>query len=137
MINRKNLPSLFSDSDKSLFSMWDDMLEIEDRFPKVDISETDKEVIVKANVPGIKPEDIDIDVNPDNIKLSGKTEREKEEKNKKVYRYEREYGTFSRVIGLPANVDTEKVSAKVKNGVLTVNLKKTKKEKRKIKIETE
>ncbi len=134
---RKNLPSLFSDSEiPSLFEM-DELFDFEPKFPKVDISESEKEVVVTANVPGIKSENIEIDVNPDSIKISGKKEKEKEEKKKKFYRYEREYGEFSRFFPLPAEVDPDKVEAKMKDGVLNINLKKTKKEKKKIKIETE
>ncbi len=137
MKNRKNLPSLFSDPEKNFLSLWDDFLDFEPKFPKVDISENEKEVVVKANVPGMKAEDIDIDVNPDSVKLSGKTEQEKEEKKKKFYRFEREYGEFSRFFSLPATIDPSKVSAKIKNGVLTINLEKTKQDKKRIKIETE
>ncbi len=137
MKNRKNLPSLFSDSEKNFMSMWDDFLDLEPKFPSVDISENEKEVVVKANVPGINAEDINIDVNTDTLKLSGKTEEEKEDKKKKFYRYERQYGEFSRFFSLPARVDPSNVKAKIKNGVLTINLKKTKQDKKKVQIETE
>lgn len=107
-------------------------------FPKVDISEDEEEITVTANVPGIKADDIELEVAPDNITLSGKTEKETEEKKKKFYRYEREYGSFSRTLPLPAEIDPDKVSAKVKDGVLTVTLPKVKSgRKKKVKVEKE
>jgi len=105
-------------------------------FPKVDIAETDKEIKVVADVPGVDPEKLEIEVSDDALSLSGRLESEKEEKDKKFYRFEREYGEFRREFLLPAKVNPDKVSAKIKNGVLTVVLpkaevKKTKKVKAK------
>lgn len=107
-------------------------------FPKVDISETEKEIKITANVPGIDSDKIDIDVGDDYISISGRTEREEEDKDKKIYRYEREYGEFRREFSLPAKVKKDEVSAKVKNGVLTVVLPKAKEDKKnKIKVKAE
>lgn len=107
-------------------------------FPKVDISETDEAVKVVANVPGVDPDKIEIEVNDDLLTISGAVEKQQEEKNEKFYRFERGYGEFRRQFGLPAKVDPNKVSAKVKNGVLTIILPKTEKElNKKIKVEKE
>lgn len=108
-------------------------------FPKVDVSETDSEIKVAANVPGIDPEKIDIEVGDDYLALSRKIEKEnKDQENGKVYRYEREYGEFRREFALPARVDKEGIVAKVKNGVLSVTLPKTKDERKsKIKVQVE
>ncbi|MBU6430882.1 MAG: Hsp20/alpha crystallin family protein [Patescibacteria group bacterium] len=107
-------------------------------FPKVDISETEKEIKITANVPGIDSDKIDIDVGDDYISISGRTEKEEEEKDKKIYRYEREYGEFRREFSLPVKVKKDEVSAKVKNGVLTINLPKIEEEKKsKIKVKAE
>jgi HSP20 family protein len=107
-------------------------------FPKVDISETDEAVKVVANVPGVDPDKIEIEVNENILTLSGVVEKEKEEKNEKFYRFERGYGEFRRQFSLPAKVNPEKVSAKIKNGVLTIILPKAQEElKKKIKIEKE
>ena len=108
-------------------------------FPKVDVSETDTEIRVRANVPGIDPEKLDIEVGDDYLALSGKIEHEeKDEKKGKVYRYEREYGEFRREFSLPARVDKDKIVAKAKNGVLTITMPKLEDEKRaKIKVEVE
>lgn len=108
-------------------------------FPKVDVTETDTEIVVRANVPGIDPEKINIEVGDDYLSLSGAIEKEeKEEKKGKVYRYEREYGEFQRSFTLPARVKKDGVVAKAKNGVLTITLPKAEEERRaKVKIEVE
>lgn len=109
-------------------------------FPKVDVSETDTEIKVVANIPGIDPEKVDVEIGDDYLSLSGKLEKEVEDKDAKgkVYRYEREYGEFRRSFTLPARVDKEKIVAKAKNGVLTLTLPKSEEEKhKKIKIEVE
>lgn len=107
-------------------------------FPKIDISETEKEIKITANIPGIDSDKINIDVGDDYISISGKTEKEEEEKNKKIHRYEREYGEFRREFSLPTKVKKDEVSAKVKNGVLTIVLPKSEEEKKsKVKVKAE
>lgn len=108
-------------------------------FPKVDVSETDNEIKVVANVPGIDPDKLNIEVGDDYLSLSGKIEKEnKDEKDGKVYRYEREYGEFRREFALPARVKADQISAKAKNGVLTITLPKSEEEKKhKVKVEIE
>lgn len=109
-------------------------------FPKVDVSETDNEIKVVANVPGIDPEKVDIEVGDDYLSISGKIEKEQEEKDKKgkVYRYEREYGEFRREFSLPARVNKDGIVAKARNGVLTITLPKSEEEKKqRVKIEVE
>lgn len=108
-------------------------------FPKVDVSETDKEIKVVANVPGIDPDKLNIEVGDDYLSLSGKIEKEnKDEKDGKVYRYEREYGEFRREFALPARVKANQISAKAKNGVLTITLPKSEEEKKhRVKVEIE
>jgi HSP20 family protein len=107
-------------------------------FPKVDIAETEDEVKITANLPGLDPKDVEIEVNEDSISLSGKIEKEEEKSDAKVYRYEREYGEFQRMFALPARVKSDKVAAKAKNGVLTITLPKADAEKKKkVKVEAE
>jgi len=108
-------------------------------FPKVDVEETNNEILVTANVPGIDPNTINVDVGDDYLSLSGKIEKEnKDEKHGKIYRYEREYGEFRREFSLPARVNKDGIVAKSKNGVLTITLPKSEEEKKKrIKIEVE
>ena len=110
------------------------------RFPKVDVSETDKEIKVVANIPGIEPDKVDIEVGDDYLSLSGKIEKETkdEDKNGAVYRYEREYGEFRREFSLPARVNKDGIVAKAKNGVLTLILPKMEDERKtKVKVEVE
>ena len=94
--------------------------------PSVDVSETEKEVIVKAELPGMDPKDIDVSVRGDILTLHGERKQEKEEKGENFHRVERSYGSFSRSIQLPAEVDSGKVNATYKDGVLKISLPKTK-----------
>lgn len=109
-------------------------------FPKVDVEELDNEIRVTANVPGIDPNSINVEVGDDYLSLSGKIEKENKEEDKKgkVYRYEREYGEFRREFALPARVQKDSIVAKSKNGVLTITLPKSEEEmKKRVKIEVE
>lgn len=107
-------------------------------FPKVDISETDKEIKVVANVPGIDPDKIEIEVDDETLKISGRLEKEQKHKDKRFYRFEREYGEFSREFVLPTAVVTKKIRATAKNGVLTLVLPKAEPAKRKkVKVKAE
>ncbi len=108
-------------------------------FPRVDVEETEKEIKVTANIPGIDPKDVTVEVGDDYLSLSGKVEKEeKGEKKGKVYRYEREYGEFRREFSLPARVNKNSIVAKSKNGVLTITLPKSEEEiKKRIKIDVE
>lgn len=105
--------------------------------PKVDVSETDKEVIVKAEIPGMEAKDIDISMRGRVLTLKGEKKSEKEEKEENYHRVERRYGSFSRAFELPADVDSAKVKATYKDGVLKLNLPKTKEQTvKKIEIKT-
>lgn len=92
--------------------------------PPIDLSETADKIIIKAEIPGIDPKEIDISIQGDTLTIKGEKKEEKEEKGKNYYRMERRYGSFSRSIDLPASVDTNKVSAEYKNGILEINLQK-------------
>jgi HSP20 family protein len=93
--------------------------------PKVDVSETKDAVIVKAEIPGVDQKDIGLSLQEGVLTIKGEREEEKEEKDKRYHRVERSYGAFARTIRLPATVDSGKVSATFKDGVLTVTLPKT------------
>ena len=97
-----------------------------DWVPRVDIAETDKEFIIKADLPEIKKEDISITVDKGVLTLRGERKQEKEEKDKKFHRIERLYGSFTRSFTLPANVDGTKVDASFKDGILQLTIPKTK-----------
>jgi HSP20 family protein len=93
--------------------------------PTVDISETENQYEVNAEIPGLKKEDIKLSVEDNVLTLSGERKVEKETDKKNYHRIEREYGKFERSFRLPKEVDAENIKAKYKNGVLTVQLPKT------------
>jgi HSP20 family protein len=97
--------------------------------PLVDISEDDKEYLIKAEVPDIKKEDIKLAVQDDVLTISGERKSEKEEKGKRYHRVERTYGSFMRSFTLPEDADGSRVSADYKDGMLNVHLPKSEKAK--------
>jgi HSP20 family protein len=106
--------------------------------PEVDISETDGNVMVKAELPGMEAKDIDIDVTGDMLTLRGEKKIEEEKKEERYYCRERHYGSFQRSFMLPTGVEGDKVDARFKNGVLTINIPKSKESKqKKIEIKAE
>ncbi len=95
--------------------------------PRVDIKENKKAFVIKAELPGMEPEDVEITVLPDAIMLKGEKRVEEEEEGTNYYRMERSYGAFSRTIPIPGDlVDTDKADAAFKRGVLTITLPKRK-----------
>ena len=92
--------------------------------PCVDITEDDKEFVVKAELPEVKKEDVKVKVEDDVLTIRGERKAEKEEKGKKYHRIERSYGSFERSFTLPETADASKVSSEFKDGVLTVHLPK-------------
>jgi len=94
--------------------------------PSVDVSETAKEVIVKGELPGMDPKDIDVAVSGNVLSIRGERKKEQEEKGENFHRVERSYGAFARSIRLPVEVDGNKVKASYKDGVLSISLPKTK-----------
>jgi HSP20 family protein len=106
-------------------------------WPALDISERDDAVVLQAEVPGMKPEDIDISVQNNHLTLSGEKKETDERKEGEFYHSERRYGTFRREIALPSGVDADKVEAKYRDGVLTVTLPKSEEAKpRKIEVKS-
>lgn len=104
--------------------------------PKVNIAENDTEVEITADLPGMRAEDVNIEIHDGVLLLSGEhsTESKDEDKKKKYYRYERSYGSFARSFVLPSAVDEDAIEANMKDGVLSVKLPKIKQEKRKIEV---
>ncbi len=100
--------------------------EDEVRIPSIDLSETENEVVVKAEVPGIEKDNLDIEVTPDSLSLSAEVTHEREEggKGQTYHRRERVWQRFERTIPLPVEVKTEDVKAKLENGVLEIHLPK-------------
>ncbi len=93
--------------------------------PAVDISETEKEISVRVEVPGVDPNDLDLRVSGDVLVIAGEKKEESEENKKGYHHVERRFGSFHRTLRLPTEVDPEKVEAEFRNGVLTVRLGKT------------
>jgi len=94
-------------------------------FPALNITEDKDHYYVRAELPGIKADEIDLQVNGRNLSISGERKISPEGENVRYHRRERDAGKFSRVVGLPGDVDADKVEAKMVDGVLTVTLAKT------------
>lgn len=92
--------------------------------PMVDIYDKGDQLVVQAELPGVKKEDIDIRVEDNVLMLSGKREREKEVREEGYYRSERHYGHFGRSFRLPATVASDKIDASFKDGILTISMPK-------------
>ncbi len=92
--------------------------------PSVDVYETDDEVVVKAELPGTKKEDVEVTATEDQIVLSGETTESEEVKEENYYRREMRYGSFRRAVAVPHAIDPEAVSAKFTDGVLEVRAPK-------------
>ncbi len=88
--------------------------------PSFDVSETKDGYVFKADVPGVKKEDLEITMSGNRLQISGKRETELENKTDTIYTYERQYGTFSRSFTLPAGADVEHAKSDLKDGVLTL-----------------
>ena len=125
----------------SLLPSWMPRLripEIEEVSPSMDIFTEGDNVVVKAELPGMKKEDIDVSLTEDTITISGEKKKEEKIEKKDYYSFERSYGSFKRSFSLPSEVQTEKASAKFKNGVLEIRIPKTeeaKKKEKKVTIE--
>ena len=118
--------------DRALQSFWggngefENMLPASEWQPSIDISENERELQVKVDLPGIKPEDVEISVTDDRLTIKGerKEEAESDDKDTKVHRVERRYGSFYRSIALPPGTKSEDVAAEADNGVITIHLPK-------------
>ncbi len=97
--------------------------------PAIEMYEKGNDLIVKAEIPGVEKEDLSVSVTEDTLTIKGEMKREEEVKEKDYYRQERFYGSFSRTIDLPVEVDSAKAKANYKNGLLTLTLPKKKPEK--------
>lgn len=110
-----------------------------DAMPRVDIAETEQEVVVSADLPGLDEKDVSVSLDGDVLTVQGQRKDEREEKKLNYHLVERSYGEFHRSIQLPPGLDTDRVKASFKKGVLTVNLPKrpeARARKKSIEIET-
>jgi len=102
-------------------------------WPRVDMNETDEEIRITAELPGVDRDNIDVSVSDDRITIRGEKKEQEEKKGRSFYTLERSYGSFQRSFYLPCEVDSESVDASFKNGVLTVKLPKSAAERERIK----
>jgi HSP20 family protein len=110
----RDFPRFFDEGDASI-TTW---------MPAVDIYETEHDLTLKAELPGVDPKDIEARVEDGTLYLKGERKFEKESKKENYHRIERTYGSFMRSFALPTSVDADKVSAEYKDGVLTLTLPK-------------
>lgn len=92
--------------------------------PRIDVYQTENEIILKAEIPGVSKEDLDVYVDENSIRLSGQTKKGDEYKDDTVYRTERYYGSFSRTIPLPVEVRSEQAKAEYRDGILSITVPK-------------
>lgn len=126
-----------------LLSPWHDMADMQNRIrhlfaepfpgvrmfaepvgwsPAVDVTESDGNLVVKAEVPGMEKDDVEIDLQDNVLTLRGEKKQEQERTEGEMHVWERSYGSFQRAFTLPCRVDEDKVTAEVKNGLLTITL---------------
>ena len=100
--------------------------------PAIDMYQTDNEIVVKAALPGIKAEEVQINITGDVLTLKGETKHEEEKKEKAWHIREQRWGAFERSVALPTEVVTDKAKAEFENGILTITLPKAEEVKPKI-----
>lgn len=109
---------------------WSEAAALEGRLPKVDVIDRDDEVLVRAELPGVQKENLDVSVTDNTVTIKAETKREEKEEKGDFYRHEITRGTFARTVMLPSAVNSEDVRAKFKDGVLELKLPKIEKAKR-------
>lgn len=115
---------------RSFWGGWpvlDELAEDWEHTLSIDMYETEKEVIVETDLPGVTPEDVDIQVTADTVTIQGEKKEEVEEKKKDWMRRERSYGRYSRTLGLPVPVIADQAEAEFKDGTLRLVIPKEKK----------
>lgn len=114
------LEGFFEDSPLKMMSQKGGVLAA----PKLDLSETEKELHVSVELPGMKEDDLDVEFTGDALRIRGEKKDERDEKQHNFHRIERSFGMFERIVPIPKEVDREKVQATFKNGVLHITLPK-------------
>jgi len=117
---------------------WSRTDELELRAPAVDVFEEKDDIVVKAELPGIEKDNIEVNLTDHTLTIKGEKKKEEEVKEENYYRSERSYGSFMRTVDLPKDVRADKVKAAFKNGILEVRMPKTEEAKAKeIKVKVE
>ena len=120
---RSEMDRLFDRFFADAGSPWEDFFGSTGQWmPAFDVSESDKEITVRAEVPGVDPREIDVSVSGRTLTIAGEKKECTEDRGQSSYRCERRFGRFQRSIELPTSVDPSKVNAEYKNGVLTIHL---------------
>ena len=101
--------------------------------PSIDIYEEGDDVVVKAELPGMKKEDIEVNLSDDSITISGEKKKEEKVERKGYFRHERSYGSFARSFSLPSEVRTDDAKAEFRDGVLEIRVPKTEEAKKRVK----
>jgi HSP20 family protein len=143
---RELVPFDFEQMRREMDRLWDSFFEerprkrVEKRewLPSLDVAETKDDIVVKAEVPGMDPKDVEISLSNGVLTIKGEKKHEREEKEEDYHLIERSYGAFTRSVQLPAEVQSNKVNASYKNGILKVTLPKSEEAKiKEIKIKVE
>lgn len=111
--------------------------EVEAIYPTVDIYEDEASVTLKAEMPGMGKDEIDVQIADNAVTIAGEKKTEEKVERKDYYRMERSYGSFKRVLPLPAEVDAEKVKASFKDGILELKMPKAREAVKKVKVKVE
>lgn len=127
-ILNRNFDSLFPD-----FVYDEEMSSVNKLSMPVELHEHENEYLVHAELPGVKKEDLDIDIDKNHITINAKKEEEKEENDKHYKKSEFRYGEFSRTVYFPQEIDTEKTEAKLEHGILKIKAPKKESDKENIK----
>lgn len=93
--------------------------------PRLDVEDTEKELVVTAEIPGVAEKDVDVELSRDALTIRGEKREERQDERRGWYHSERSYGSFERTLPLPAEIDPDNASARFEGGVLTVRLPKT------------
>ena len=120
MTLREAMDRLFDDAFTRPLSVRDGWTMVS---PAIDMYQTDNEVVVKASIPGLKAEDVQINVSGDVLTLKGEVRQEEERQDKAWHIREHRFGSFERAIALPTDVKSDKAEAMFENGILTINIK--------------
>lgn len=136
---RKNMEQIFEDFFQNTQSMglFPSPLMKSEFIPQIDVVESEKEIQVNVELPGMTEKDIEVNLEKNALSIKGQKKQEEEQKGNNYHYVERRYGSFYRSIPLPVDVDPEKIEANFKNGILKITLPKAKKEEaKKISIKT-
>jgi HSP20 family protein len=132
LLPSNGVTNLRREMDRLFDRIWEGNVRVPDVFtplgewtPALDVYELNDEIVVKAEIPGIEPKDVQVNLNHQMLTITGEKKFEKELKDEKFYRMERASGSFARTVNLPTPVDGSKVNALFKNGILTVTLPKS------------